>query len=73
MLVQPVPGSNVYFVRYKGENFKLVGPASHHVTPGWRVWCHHFENDNWPVTAIYDRKWDALAALIRLIDKPWTY
>jgi hypothetical protein len=73
MIITPIAGSNVSIIKHNGIYWKLIGPATHHARPdGWRVYAHT-ESDNWPVTGHYARKWDAIAALLRAVNKPWTY
>jgi len=69
--------NNVYIIRFAGTFWALCGPRENLVEypKGWQIMAHApgQEPGAWPVTRRYDRKWDAIAALARLIDKPWSY
>ena len=73
MMITPIPGSNVFTVRYNRLYWSLVGPNGlPECRQEWRVFAIS-ESAQWPVTGYHATKWQAIAALLRLINKPWTY
>jgi hypothetical protein len=76
MIITPITfkdGSQVCIIKYNRVYWHLIGPAARHALPdGWRVYAQT-ESDSWPVTGQYARKWDAIAALVKLCNNPWTY
>lgn len=73
MMITPTEHSHIFIIRHRGLYWSLVGPNGLPETvQGWRVNALQ-DGIAWSVTTLHARKWDAIAALLRVINKPWTY
>jgi hypothetical protein len=73
MIITAIPGSPNYTIKHQGLYWSLTGPNGlPECAQGYTVHAIT-EHTAWSVTACHPTKWQAIGALLRLINKPWSY